>query len=118
MRVVPFATVDEVSWDHPRTGEVRTRRFLEGENGSPNNFILHFHHSIDSFATPRHRHNFEQVRYHLEGVERFPGYDAGPGIVGYFPEATYYGPHSDSGNTMFAVLQWGGDPGYVSHHAI
>ena len=45
------------------------------------------HHS------PRHRHNFDQLRFVLEGEVTYAQKNYGPGWLGYFPEAVPYGPH-------------------------
>jgi hypothetical protein len=71
------------------------------------------------FNSPRHRHNFEQIRYQLEGVLDY-GRDGRlvAGMVGYFPEGVYYGPQSQdpSVNCKTIVLQFGGasGSGYLS----
>src|SRR5262245_28001226 len=71
------------------------------------------------FNSPRHRHNFEQIRYQLEGVLDY-GRDGKltAGMVGYFPEAVYYGPQSQdpSISCKTIVLQFGGasGSGYLS----
>src|SRR6202167_6506179 len=49
------------------------------------------------YGTPRHRHNFDQIRYVLDGE-----FSAGTGAIdagqcAYFPEGVHYGPqHQDA----------------------
>jgi hypothetical protein len=66
------------------------------------------------FNSPRHRHNFEQIRYQLEGALDY-GRDGKlvAGMVGYFPEAVYYGPQSQDPDVACKtiVLQFGGGSG-------
>jgi hypothetical protein len=66
------------------------------------------------FNSPRHRHNFEQIRYQLEGVLDY-GRDGKlvAGMVGYFPEAVHYGPQSQDPDIACKtiVLQFGGASG-------
>ena len=92
---------------------------VEGEAGTLDNFQLSFGQMGGDFNSPRHRHNFEQVRYQLEGVLDY-GRDGRlmQGMVGYFPEGVYYGPQSQDPaiNCKTIVLQFGGasGAGYLS----
>src|SRR5262249_44960644 len=78
-----------------RGGRSHGRIMVEGEPGALENFQLSFGQMGGDFNSPRHRHNFEQIRYQLEGVLDY-GRDGKlvAGMVGYFPEAVYYGPQS------------------------
>lgn len=93
-----------------------TRRILVGEPGTPGNFSLQLS-STPTYFSPRHRHNFDQVRFQLEGDFDF-GADGvmKPGFVAYFPEGTYYGPQSSATPSTTLVLQFGGasGSGYIS----
>jgi hypothetical protein len=96
-----------------------SRIMVEGEPGGIDNFQLSFGQMGGDFNSPRHRHNFEQIRYQLEGVLDY-GRDGKlvQGMVGYFPEGVYYGPQSQdpSINCKTIVLQFGGasGSGYLS----
>ncbi len=60
--------------------------------------------------SPRHRHNFDQIRIGLEGVADYGrGRSIRERMIGYFPEGTRYGPQGVSRvpNTQ-AVLQFEG----------
>ena len=75
--------------------------------------------SQGDFYSPRHHHNFEQIRVGLEGTLDFDrDGKMSPGVVGYFPEGVYYGPQSQDANAVAsaAVLQFGGasGSGYLS----
>jgi hypothetical protein len=76
-----------------RGGVFHGRIMVEGEPSTLDNFQLSFGQMGGDFNSPRHRHNFEQIRYQLEGVLDY-GRDGKlvAGMVGYFPEAVYYGP--------------------------
>jgi hypothetical protein len=97
-----------------------SRRLVEGEPGTVDNFQLSVGISQGDFYSPRHRHNFEQIRVGLEGTLDF-GRDGKlmPGIVGYFPEGVYYGPQTQNPTEAAgaAVLQFGGasGSGYLSN---
>jgi hypothetical protein len=41
-----------------------------------------------------------------------PGKDLEAGVVGYFPEGTFYGPQQDTTSSTTLVLQMGGSSGY------
>lgn len=65
----------------------------------------------DGYFTPRHRHNFDQIRYTLTGVQSTGHGDLGPGEIGYFPEGAYYGPQAQEGDCLALVLQFQGASG-------
>src|SRR5262245_49428130 len=102
-----------------RGGTFHGRIMVEGAPGSLDNFQISFGQMGGDFNSPRHRHNFEQIRYQLEGVLDY-GRDGKltQGMVGYFPEAVYYGPQSQdpSISCKTIVLQFGGasGSGYLS----
>jgi hypothetical protein len=97
---------------HVRAGGFSSRRLLDGREGSPGNFSLQLSLTPDSYFSPRHRHNFDQVRYQLEGEYDFSSDGVmKPGTVAYFPEGTHYGPQSSSVRSLTLVLQFGGASG-------
>jgi hypothetical protein len=65
----------------------------------------------EGYFTPRHRHNFDQIRYTLKGVQSTGYGDLGPGEIGYFPEGAYYGPQAQKGECEALVLQFQGASG-------
>jgi hypothetical protein len=97
-----------------RGGMFHFRRVLEGEPGTVGNFQLSLGQSSGDFYSPRHRHNFEQIRFQIEGTLEF-GRDGKmkPGMVGYFPEGVAYGPQTQAPDQapLTAVLQFGGSSG-------
>jgi hypothetical protein len=95
-----------------RQGMFRHRTLATGEPGTPGNFILEMVRTTDDFFSPRHRHNFDQFRYQLEGEFDFDrNGKMAPGTIGYFPEGTPYGPQSSSVSSLTLVLQFGGASG-------
>jgi hypothetical protein len=79
-----------------------------GAEGEPDNHGLQLVEVSGGYATPRHRHNFEQVRVMLEGSFGFgPGLVQHPGSVGYFCEGTYYA-QDGAGRSLTLLLQVGG----------
>jgi hypothetical protein len=78
-----------------RTGDITFKRLLQGAPGAPDNFELSLVRNAGEYYTPRHRHNFDQVRMILDGEFGYAGRKVMPtGSVGYFPEGTYYGPQN------------------------
>jgi hypothetical protein len=118
MKIVHGDELAEVvrNFEH-RQGSFRHRKLMTGEPGSPGNFALEMVRTSDDFFSPRHRHNFDQFRYQLEGEFDFDrNGKMKPGIIGYFPEGTAYGPQSSSVRSLTLVLQFGGasGSGYMS----
>jgi hypothetical protein len=121
-----FVQADELPWQRGlehRGGVFHFRRVLEGEPGRIDNFQLSLGKMGGAFYSPRHRHNFEQIRYQVSGTL---DYDRDgkmtPGVVGYFPEGVFYGPQSQSPDEepMGMVLQFGGASGggYLSRDEV
>jgi len=49
-------------------------------------------HSKGAYYSPRHRHNFDQVRFTLEGAVKYGPIQTQAGDAVYFPEGVFYGP--------------------------
>jgi hypothetical protein len=115
--IVNLSDVPVIERQHARAGLFRSQALMQGEDGSPDNFFLQLSHTFSDFASPRHRHNFDQIRVQLrsdadfarDGVMR-------PGMLAYFPEGVFYGPQSIAGESSTLVLQFGGasGSGYIS----
>ena len=104
-----------------REGTLRKTHLLAGEEGSPGNFRFGLGHQIGDFYSPRHRHNFDQWRFQLEGTATFDRNGAlKPGSLGYFPEGAYYGPQASKEAGICAVVQFGGPSGsgYLSKEQV
>lgn len=111
-RVIDLESIPMVERAHVRSGVFRSRRLLAGEPGTPGNFSLQLSHTPDTYFSPRHRHNFDQVRCQLEGEFDFASDGVmKPGTVAYFPEGTFYGPQSSGSSSLTLVLQFGGASG-------
>ena len=97
-----------------RSGNRVSRVLLTGKEDAPDNFRLGYSTGGDAdvWTAPRHHHNFEQIRWPMDGA-----YSVGrnqvlrAGCIGYFPEAAYYGPQSQSPDLTLLVLQFGGPSG-------
>jgi len=95
-----------------RVGSFRYKDMGEGLPGTPGNFFLRLVWSETDFFSPRHLHNFDQVRVQVQGEFDFATDGTmKPGTIGYFPESTPYGPQTSRQDTIQLVLQIGGPSG-------
>jgi len=118
MRLVRFEDLHLQERAHARGGVFRYYDLLSGQEGAQDNFYLSIGVLSGDFVSPRHRHNFDQLRFQLEGSFDF-GADGrmDPGSIAYFPESTRYGPQKAlSRDSKTLVLQFGGagGNGYMS----
>jgi hypothetical protein len=113
MQIVQGDMVPVETGTSHRGGVSEWRRLLDGVAGSLDNFSLVWAQSPGRFS-PRHRHNFEQIRFQLDGTAKYGRTGVlKPGMVGYYPEAVHYGPQTQEEGDMLAVLvlQFGGASG-------
>ncbi len=101
-----------------REGRFIEKTFIQGKPGTPDNFKFYMVQQFGDFYSPRHKHNFEQVRLQLDGTT---SYDKDgimkPCVLGYFPEGTPYGPTTiKTEESLIVILQAGGPSrsGYAS----
>ena len=82
---------DELEWvrglEH-RGGTFHFRHLMDGTPGTIGNFSLSMGRNDKDFVSPRHRHNFDQFRFQLEGDLNFahdgkmtPGQSLAAGLV-------------------------------------
>jgi len=104
-----------------RGGMFHFRNLMEGTPGTRDNFQLSMGRNDKDFVSPRHRHNFDQFRFQLEGDLDFArNGKMTPGMVGYFPEGAAYGPQTSEATATTIVLQFGGSSGsgYLSRKEV
>jgi hypothetical protein len=126
MKIVQGDEQPVITGRNTRKGQLDKRYILTGEDGSPGNFVFGLYYQSGDFYAPRHRHNFDQWRYQIEGEVGFGRHGVmKPGILGYFPEGSYYGPNDHEpdppGVTNTTVLiQFGGPSGsgYLSQKEV
>jgi len=113
MQVIHFAEQPlETRGVNHREGTFRYKQLGEGAVGSPENYNLRWVLSAPDFFSPRHHHNFDQVRVQLRGEFAFDADGLMPvGAVGFFPEGTLYGPQTSRDDTVQLVMQIGGASG-------
>lgn len=113
MRISEASTAEGGAVGSMRDGKLDQKFLLYGEDTSPNNYLLNVGLTGGGgWGTPRHRHNFDQIRYVLKGK-----YPASPhkimdeGTVAYFPESVHYGPQDRPEGLEMMVIQFGGASG-------
>jgi hypothetical protein len=119
MEKISSAQLQWAQYPGQRDSTIRYKSLFKGTPQTPDNFEL----SIVAIGeggnySPRHRHNFEQFRYPLNGpFNQSPGQDIPKGNLGYLAEGTYYGPFELPAGLEFLILQCGGPNGcgYMSH---
>src|SRR5262245_9535406 len=96
----------------PREGILDNRDLLMGLDGDRRNYRLAVSRADTDWLTPRHRHNFDQIRFPIAGEFHY-GTDRvlGAGCVAYFPESVFYGPQVRKEGLHMLVLQFGGASG-------
>lgn len=106
---------DQIEWvrglEH-RGGTFHFRHLIGGTPGTIDNFHLSIGRNDKDFVSPRHRHNFDQFRFQIEGDLNFArDGKMTPGMIGFFPEGASYGPQTSEATAMTIVLQFGGASG-------
>ena len=85
---------------------------LEGSEGAPDNYRLVIVRQTGKLHTPRHKHNFDQLRLCIEGrINYGRGRWIEPGEIAYFPEGTPYGPEICDCDRLGITIQFGGAGG-------
>lgn len=93
------------------------RSLMTGKPGAIDNFKLILGTTHGDYTTPRHRHNFDQIRLQVGGSFDYEGLgEMTEGMVGYFPEGTPYGPSASGEDSRILLLQHAGasGAGYLS----
>ena len=112
MKIMQLDDVPLVRGLEHRGGTFHSRTMAEGVPGTPGNFKFSLSRLGTDYSGPRHRHNFDQYRFMIEGESDY-GQD-GPlkaGMLGYYPEGVPYGPQVNKTEIFCAVLQFGGASG-------
>lgn len=116
MRIGKASDTDSELVGTMREGVLEQKHLLFGEDGSPNNYDLNTGLTgAGGWRTPRHRHNFDQIRYVVKGTLPYGESEDAvlhEGWVGYFPESVYYGPQERVEGLQTMVLQFGGASGF------
>ncbi|MCG8442932.1 MAG: hypothetical protein MI723_14105 [Caulobacterales bacterium] len=88
-----LVAADTIAWrevSQHRAESPLFRRLIQGEPGALDNFEFSQVKVESAYYTPRHKHNFDQVRIMLEGEFDYGGGVQREGMIGYFPAGTPY----------------------------
>jgi hypothetical protein len=96
-----------------REGVLAQKHLLFGQDDTPTNYDLNMGLAgAGGWRTPRHRHNFDQIRYVIKGQLPYGENLLLPeGWIAYFPESVPYGPQERAEGLETMVLQFGGASG-------
>jgi len=111
---VLVCALDEIEWQrlgrHRGPGlQMKSLAFRGDGRGS--NLWLSLSEMEDGWYSPRHRHNFDQIRYVLAGETGFTQWDLHAGECAYFPAGVRYGPQEQHGSALLLTLQFPGAGG-------
>ncbi|MGH8210626.1 MAG: hypothetical protein ACREU6_13740 [Steroidobacteraceae bacterium] len=94
---------------------LKIKTLLTADSFIPGGYHLSIAETPNTYRSPRHKHNFDQIRISLKGSTNYgPNLEIGEGEVVYFPEGVPYGPQDQgpSGVNLGVVVQFGGATGY------
>lgn len=118
MRIAKAESTDDEAVGTMREGVLAQKHLLFGEDNTPTNYDLNMGRAgSGGWRTPRHRHNFDQIRYVIKGELPYGENIVLPqGWIAYFPESVHYGPQERAEGLETMVLQFGGasGQGYLS----
>ncbi len=77
-----------------RENKDRLKTLLEREGHLRTFWFVYTETEDGEHFSPRHRHNFDQIRIGLSGVSHYGKHVLRERMIGYFPEGTFYGPHT------------------------
>ena len=93
-----------------RPGRVHRKLVHEGEVSPAVGYtadLVRYEGGHGTFTAPRHKHNFDQIRYTISGQPDFGHYQvASAGQSAFFPAGAAYGPETIEESEMLLV-QWG-----------
>jgi hypothetical protein len=111
MKIVDIEDVPLLRGLEHRGGTFHSRTLVEGRPRTSDNFKFSLSRLGTDYSGPRHRHNFDQFRYMIEGESDYGDGSLRPGMLGYYPEGVPYGPQINRTEIYGAVLQFGGASG-------
>jgi hypothetical protein len=104
---------EKLTWDlivpNTRGGDVYRKVIKAAESGDGVSYDVRielFGDGDRGYASIRHRHDFEQLRFAVSGSMDLGFTVLNEGEVGYFPANAYYGPQKCEGSIIL-IAQWG-----------
>src|SRR5579863_10527967 len=111
---VLVCALDDIEWQRlgkHRGPGLKMKSLAFRGDGRGNNLWLSLSEMEDGWYSPRHRHNFDQIRYVLAGETGFTKWDLRAGECAYFPAGVSYGPQEQHGSALLFTLQFPGAGG-------
>lgn len=111
---VLVAALDDIEWQRigrHRGPGLKMKSLAFRGDGRGNNLWLALSEMEDGWYSPRHMHNFDQIRYVLDGQTGFTKWDLHAGECAYFPAGVHYGPQQQNGSALLLTLQFPGAGG-------
>jgi mannose-6-phosphate isomerase-like protein (cupin superfamily) len=111
---VLIAQLDDIEWrrigKHRGPG-LKMKSLAFRNDGHGRNLWLSLAEMEDGWYSPCHMHNFDQIRYVLDGETGFTDWDLHAGECAYFPAGAPYGPQEQHGSASLFTLQFPGSGG-------
>ena len=111
---VLVCALDDIEWQrlgrHRGPGLKMKSLGFRGD-GRGSNLWLSLSEMEDGWHSPRHMHNFDQIRYVLAGETGFTQWELHAGECAYFPAGVCYGPQEQQGPALLLTLQFPGADG-------
>jgi quercetin dioxygenase-like cupin family protein len=111
---VLVCALDDIEWQRlgkHRGPGLKMKSLAFRGDGRGNNLWLSLSEMEDGWYSPRHMHNFDQIRYVLAGETGFTKWDLHAGECAYFPAGVSYGPQEQHGSALLFTLQFPGAGG-------
>lgn len=111
---VIVCALDDIAWQRVgrhRGPGLKMKSLAFRGDGRGNNLWLSLSEMEDGWYSPRHMHNFDQIRYVLAGETGFTRWDLHAGECAYFPAGVRYGPQEQHGSALLLTLQFPGAGG-------
>jgi quercetin dioxygenase-like cupin family protein len=111
---VLVCALDDIEWQRlgrHRGPGLKMKSLAFRGDGRGNNLWLSLSEMEDGWYSPRHMHNFDQIRYVLAGETGFTKWDLHAGECAYFPAGVSYGPQEQHGSAVLLTLQFPGAGG-------
>ena len=116
MRISEAASSEGGRVGSMREGVLDQKFLLQTDENGPNDYLLNVGLTgTGGWGTPRHRHNFDQIRFVLKGkYPASPHKSMDEGSVAYFPESVHYGPQDRPEGLEMMVIQFAPVPNACS----
>jgi hypothetical protein len=109
MKAINLNMTEAFSGDSHRASGMLIQKFPFNCDGQGNNMTIAVSVLRANRHSPAHCHNFDQIRYIIDGASKYGAFDMQAGDCGYFPESVVYGPQDQDRDARALVLQFPGD---------